>query len=174
MDSPAGFLESCRGVSRPTTEAAYLVNQRNAANAAVIAVEMRRPSAAAFNQSQTDKPGLRGGITPLSNNNIVETGESQYWATGGRVREYRLLNRVPITLPRIDLVELDDQKQSFYRGPPLREILLGLGKPLDIVRGVLERYEWLALWRNDWLVEGAGPGHQKLRTNPGVSLWFAG
>src|SRR6266700_7087713 len=115
LDSPAGFLESCRGVSRPTTEAAYLVNQRNAANAAVIAVEMRRPSAAAFNQSQTDKPGLRGGITPLSNNNIVETGESQYWATGGRVREYRLLNRVPITLPRIDLL---GRCVSQVRNPP--------------------------------------------------------
>ena len=96
-DSRAAFLESCGGgVPRPPTEAAYLANQRTAANAAVIAVEMRRPSAAALNQSQTDKPGLRGGITPLSSNNIVGTGKSQSWATGGRVRKYRLLDRYQI------------------------------------------------------------------------------
>jgi hypothetical protein len=32
-------------------------------------------------------------------------------------------------------VELDDQEQGFYRGLPLPELLLGLGKLLDIVRG---------------------------------------
>ena len=68
-----GFEDACSCRKQPC---------RTAANAAVIAVEMRRPSAAAFNQSQTDKPGLRGGITPLFNNYIVETDESQYWATG--------------------------------------------------------------------------------------------
>ena len=40
---------------------------------------------------------------------------------------------------------------------PFLEILLGLGKLLDIIGSVLEGNEWLTLWRNDWLVEGAGP-----------------
>src|SRR5271166_1684108 len=80
---------------RPPTEAAYLVNQRNAANAAVITVEMRRPNAAAFNQSQTDSPVLRGGITSAKQHNIAKRSESQIWEIGGRVREYSLLNRVP-------------------------------------------------------------------------------
>ena len=35
-------------------------------------------------------------------------------------------------------VELDNQQQGFYRGLPLLEILLGLGKLLDILGGVLE------------------------------------
>jgi len=35
-------------------------------------------------------------------------------------------------------VELDDQEQGFDRGLPLLEQLFGLGKLLDIVRGVLE------------------------------------
>ena len=34
-------------------------------------------------------------------------------------------------------VELGDQEQGFYRGLPLVEILLGLGKLLNIVGGVL-------------------------------------
>ena len=38
-------------------------------------------------------------------------------------------------------LELDDQEQGFYRGLPLIEILLGFGKLLDIVRGVLESFE---------------------------------
>ena len=38
-------------------------------------------------------------------------------------------------------VEFDNQEQGFYRSPPLLEILLGLGKLLDIVGGVLERDE---------------------------------
>jgi hypothetical protein len=47
---------------RPPTEAAYLANQSAAANAAVIAVEMKRPIAAALTQSQKDSPVLRRRI----------------------------------------------------------------------------------------------------------------
>ena len=60
------------------TAAAYLANQSTATNAAVIAVEMRRPIAAALNQSQTDGPGLRGGIN-VRLPDIIKTGDSQYW-----------------------------------------------------------------------------------------------
>jgi hypothetical protein len=35
-------------------------------------------------------------------------------------------------------VELDDQEQGFDRGLPLIELLLGLGKLLDIFRGALK------------------------------------
>ena len=56
-------------------------------------------------------------------------------------------------------LELDDQEQGFYRGLPFLEILLGLGKLLDIVRGVLERYELATTGQGNGIVEGAGPGH---------------
>jgi len=41
-------------------------------------------------------------------------------------------------------IEFDDQEQSFYRGLPLLEILLGRGKLLNIVGGVLEDNELAA------------------------------
>src|SRR5882762_2642049 len=41
-------------------------------------------------------------------------------------------------------IELDDQEQGFDRGLPLIEILLGLGKLLDIVRGILKDDELAA------------------------------
>jgi hypothetical protein len=50
-----------------------------AANAAVIAVEMRRPNAAAFNRSQTDVSVLRGGITAAKQHNIAKRSESQIY-----------------------------------------------------------------------------------------------
>jgi len=45
------------------------------------------------------------------------------------------------------------------RGLPLLEILLGLGKLLDIVRGVLEGDELAAAGQGNGIVEGARPGH---------------
>jgi hypothetical protein len=52
-------------------------------------------------------------------------------------------------------VEFDDQEQGFDRGLPLLEILLGLGKLLDIVRGVFEVTSW-----RPW---GRGMGSSKTR-----------
>jgi len=52
-------------------------------------------------------------------------------------------------------VEFDNQEQGFYRGLPLLEILLGLGKLLDIVRGVLEGDELAATGQGNGIVEGA-------------------
>ena len=49
--------------------------------------------------------------------------------------------------------------QGFYRSLPLLEILLGLGKLLDIVRGVLECNELATAGQGNAIVEGAGPGH---------------
>ena len=49
---------------KPPPEAAYLANQRTAANAAVIAVEMRSPRAIIFNNSQTDKDAFPIGNQP--------------------------------------------------------------------------------------------------------------
>ena len=57
---------------------------------------------------------------------------------------------IPMRAIMVRAVELDDQEQGFYRGLPLLEILLGLGKLLDIVRGVLEGDERPTLWWNDW------------------------
>jgi len=57
-------------------------------------------------------------------------------------------------------VELDDQEQRFYRGLPLLDILLGLGKLLDILGSVLEGDELTAAGQGNGIVEGAGPGHQ--------------
>ena len=54
-------------------------------------------------------------------------------------------------------VELDDQQQGFYRGLPLLEILVGLGKLLDIVRGVLEGDELATAGHGNRFVEGARP-----------------
>ena len=55
--------------------------------------------------------------------------------------------------------EFDNQEQGFNRGLPLLEILLGLGKLLDIVRGVLEGDELAAAGQGNGIVEGARPGH---------------
>ncbi len=54
-------------------------------------------------------------------------------------------------------IELDHQKQRFYRGLPLLEILLGLGKLLDIVRGVLEGDELATAGQGNGIVERPGP-----------------
>ncbi len=51
-------------------------------------------------------------------------------------------------------IELDDQEQGFDRGLPLLEILLGLGKLLDILGGVLEGNE----------LAGRGEGESDRRT----------
>jgi len=51
-------------------------------------------------------------------------------------------------------VKIDDQEQGFYRGLPLLEILLGLGKLLDILGGVLEGNE----------LAGGGEGESDRRT----------
>ena len=56
-------------------------------------------------------------------------------------------------------VEFDDQEQGFYRGLPLLEILLSLGKLLDIGRGILEGDEMATAGQGNRIVEGAGPGH---------------
>ena len=53
--------------------------------------------------------------------------------------------------------ELDDEEQRFYRGLPLLEILLGLGKLLDIVRGVLEGDELATAGQGSGIVERARP-----------------
>jgi hypothetical protein len=54
-------------------------------------------------------------------------------------------------------VELDDQEQSFYRGLPLLEILLGLRKLLELVRGVLDGNELVTAGQRNRLVECSGP-----------------
>jgi len=63
--------------------------------------------------------------------------------------------------------ELDDQEQGFYRGLPFLKQLLGLGKLLDIVRGVLEGDELAAAEQGNGIVEGAGPisRHDVTRTS---------
>jgi len=64
-------------------------------------------------------------------------------------------------------VELDDQEQGFYRSLPFLKILLGLGKPLDIGRGVLEGDELATAGQGNWIVEGALPisRHDAARTD---------
>jgi len=56
-------------------------------------------------------------------------------------------------------IELDDQEQGVYRSLPLREMLFGLGKLLDIGRGILEGDEMTTAGQENRIVEGAGPGH---------------
>ena len=67
---------------------------------------------------------------------------------------------------------LGHHDQGFNRGLPLLEILLGLGKLLDIVRGVLEGDELAAAGRGMGSSKARDQGIYKLRTNPGVSLWL--
>ena len=64
-------------------------------------------------------------------------------------------------------IELDDQEQGFDRGVPLLEMLLGLGKPPEIVRGVLEGDEVATAGQGNAIVEGVRPGHLKASNKPG-------
>ena len=50
-------------------------------------------------------------------------------------------------------VKIDDQEQGFYRGLPLLEILLGLGKLLDILGGVLDGDDLATAGQGNGIVE---------------------
>src|SRR5882724_2485623 len=56
---------------------------------------------------------------------------------------------------------LPDQEQGFYRGLPLLEILLGLGKLLDIVGGVFEGGELATAGQGNGIVERPFPTLRK-------------
>jgi hypothetical protein len=49
-----------------------------------------------------------------------------------------------------------DQEKGLHRGLPFRRFVLGLRKLGDVCSGILERDEFSATRKRDWLVEGAG------------------
>src|SRR5882762_8215169 len=71
---------------------------------------------------------------------------------------------------------LGHHEQGFYRGLPLLEILLGLGKLLDIVRGVLEGDDLATAEQGNGIVERPfptlrefSPSHAVTASSPAAS-----
>jgi|SRR5882724_130016 len=62
-------------------------------------------------------------------------------------------------------VEFDDQEQSFYRGLPFLEQLLGLGKLHDVVGGIAQSHDLAPTRQQDRIIEGTSPGGNGLASS---------